>query len=429
MNTIEKYESEVRGYCRGFPCEFTSAKGAWLTTDDGKKYLDFFAGAGALNYGHNDDSMKQALLEYISGDGITHSLDMFSTAKREFLERFYEVILKPRGMQDYKAQFPGPTGTNAVEAALKLARKVTGRERVLSFTNGFHGMTLGALAVTGNAFKRQGAGVPLNNATPMPFDGYLGNDIDTIAYIDAMLTDSGSGVDKPAAAIIETVQGEGGVNVADIDWLKRLATVLKKHDVLLIVDDIQIGCGRSGHFFSFEEAGIKPDIVTLSKSLSGYGLPFAMLVFKPELDVWAPGEHNGTFRGFNPAFVTAKKALDFWTTDDFAKSVREKSARAIASLEEIAKLANGINKNLGASVRGRGMMLGIAFEAEGVANEMAADCFENGLIIETAGVNDEVLKLLPSLNIGDADLEKGLAIVRDAVKKIATKHVKDRAAA
>ncbi len=425
MNPIERYESEVRGYCRGFPVEFATAKGAWLTTHDGAKYLDFFAGAGALNYGHNDESMKQALLDYIARDGITHSLDMFSTAKREFLERFYAVILEPRGLGDYKAQFPGPTGTNAVEAALKLARKVTGRERVLSFTNGFHGMTLGALAVTGNAFKRQGAGVPLDNAMPMPFDGYVGEDVDTIAYIDAMLADSGSGVDKPAAAIIETVQGEGGINVARAEWLQRLAAVLKKHDVLLIVDDIQIGCGRSGHFFSFEEAGIRPDIVTLSKSLSGYGLPFAMLLFRPDLDCWEPGEHNGTFRGFNHAFVTARKALDFWTDDAFEKSIREKSARARASLEETARLAAA----LGATVRGRGLMLGIAFDAEGAASEMAAECFANGLVIETAGVNDEVLKLLPSLTISEKELDQGLAIVRDAVKKIAAKHARAKAAA
>src|SRR5690606_1515193 len=390
MNPIEKYESEVRGYCRGFPCEFSTARGSWLTDTDGNRYLDFFAGAGALNYGHNDEAMKQALLDYIARDGITHSLDMFSTAKREFLERFFEVILAPRGMGDWKAQFPGPTGTNAVEAALKLARKVTGRERVLSFTNGFHGMTLGSLAVTGNAFKRHGAGVPLDNVTPMPFDGYLGEGVDTIAYIDAMLADAGSGVDKPAAAIIETVQGEGGVNVASADWLRRLAVVLKKHDVLLIVDDIQIGCGRSGRFFSFEEAGITPDIVTLSKSLSGYGLPFAMLIFRPELDVWAPGEHNGTFRGFNPAFVTARKALDFWADDALAADVRRKSRLAVRRLEEIAAPH-------AAEVRGRGLMLGIAFENTEVAGAVAKECFAGKLVIETAGINDEVLKLMPPL--------------------------------
>lgn len=418
MNTIEQYESEVRSYCRSFPVEFTTAKGAWLADSDGRRYLDFLAGAGALNYGHNNGLMKQALLDYIGADQITHGLDMFSTAKREFLERFHKVILEPRGMGHYKTQFPGPTGTNAVEAALKLARKVTGRERILSFTNGFHGMTLGSLAVTGNSFKRKGAGVTLGDVTPMPFDGYLGDGTDTIDYIDAMLNDSGSGVDKPAAAIIETVQGEGGINVADSKWLQRLAGVLKKHDVLLIVDDIQIGCGRSGRFFSFEEAGILPDIVTLSKSLSGYGLPMAVVLFRPELDVWEPGEHNGTFRGFNHAFVTAARALDFWTNDDFARSVRDHSAAAIERMRSIATKA----KDIGATVRGRGLMLGIAFDEPTLAGDIAAECFQRGLIVETAGVNDEVLKFLPPLTITREELMQGFDIVTAAADVVLEKY-------
>ncbi|MDX1455485.1 MAG: diaminobutyrate--2-oxoglutarate transaminase [Gammaproteobacteria bacterium] len=422
-NSIDKYESEVRGYCRAFPVEFTTAKGAWLTDAEGNKYLDFFAGAGALNYGHNNDDMQKAVVDYLKSDGITHSLDMYSTAKREFLERFYEVILEPRGMSEYKAQFPGPTGTNAVEAALKLARKVTGRENILSFTNGFHGMTLGSLAVTGNAFKRKGAGVTLSDVMPMPFDGYLGKGTDTIDYIDAMLSDGASGIDKPAAAIIETVQGEGGVNAASLEWIKRLAEVLKKHDILLIVDDIQIGCGRSGHFFSFEEAGIKPDIITLSKSLSGYGMPFAMVLFKPEYDVWAPGEHNGTFRGFNPAFVSATKALDFWTNDDFAASVRAKSQLAIKSLEKTAALAD----KYCAHVRGRGLMLGIGFSDDDLAGEIASECFKHKLIIENAGFNDEVLKLLPSLTISEEDLQKGLDIIHEATKAVIERREKKAA--
>ncbi|MBW3567036.1 MAG: aminotransferase class III-fold pyridoxal phosphate-dependent enzyme [Proteobacteria bacterium] len=258
MNIIERYESEVRGYCRGFPCEFTTAKGAWLTDKEGRKYLDFFAGAGALNYGHNNDDMKKALLDYIASDGVTHSLDMFSTAKREFLERFFKVILDPRGMGDYKAQFPGPTGTNAVEAALKLARKVTGRENVLSFTNGFHGMTLGSLAVTGNGFKRQGAGVPLSNATPMPFDGYMGKDVDTIEYVDAMLSDAASGVDKPAAAIIETVQGEGGVIAAPDHWMREMRRITSQRGIPLIVDEVQTGVGRTGAMWAVEHSGVVP---------------------------------------------------------------------------------------------------------------------------------------------------------------------------
>ncbi len=297
-NLFEQHESEVRGYCRNFPAVFTSAKGAWMTDEDGRRYLDFFAGAGVMNYGHNPDKLKTALIDYLQRDGITHTLDMYTTAKRDFLERFQRVILKPRGL-NYKMQFPGPTGTNAVEAALKLARKVTGREQVVSFTNAFHGMTLGALAVTGNGFKRAGAGVPLQHTSSMPFDGYMGDNSDTLDFFEAMLDDSGSGLDKPAAVIVETVQGEGGVNVAAIDWLQRLRQITAEHDIVLIVDDIQVGCGRTGTFFSFEEAGIKPDIVTLSKSLSGYGIPMALVLIKPELDQWAPGEHNGTFRGHN----------------------------------------------------------------------------------------------------------------------------------
>ena len=323
MNTFEQYESEVRGYCRSFPAMFTSAKGAWMIDAEGRRYLDFFCGAGVLNYGHNPDRIKQALLAYLMRDGITHSLDMYTEAKQGFIERFNEVILQPRGLR-YKFQFPGPTGTNAVEAALKLARKVTGREQVVGFTNAFHGMTLGALAVTGNGFKRAGAGVPLGHTASVPFDGYLGEGTDTLDYFEALLKDEGSGMDKPAAVIVETVQAEGGVNVASIEWLQRLRRVTEEHGVLLIVDDIQVGCGRTGTFFSFEDAGIVPDIVTLSKSLSGYGLPLALVLIKPELDQWAPGEHNGTFRGQNPSFVTATAALNFWTDNTLEKQVLRK---------------------------------------------------------------------------------------------------------
>lgn len=410
MNIFDQLESEVRGYCRNFPAVFDTAKGAWMTDVEGRRYLDFFAGAGVLNYGHNPDRLKSVLIDYLMRDGITHTLDMYSVAKQNFLERFHEVILQPRGL-DYKIQFPGPTGTNAVEAALKLARKVTGRERVVSFTNAFHGMTLGSLAVTGNGFKRAGAGVPLNHTMSVPFDGYLGNKVDTLDYLEAMLVDDGSGLDTPAAVILETVQAEGGVNVAGDDWLRRLREITKTHGILLIVDDIQVGCGRTGGFFSFESSGIVPDIVTLSKSLSGYGLPLAMVLFHPELDQWAPGEHNGTFRGHCPAFVTATAALDFWKDAWLEKSVRTKSKLAIERLRKMVK-----NYGVKAEVRGRGLILGIAFEDAELAGAISAACFKRGLIIETAGINDEVLKLLPSLTISEEELEKGLDIIEAGLK-------------
>lgn len=418
MNPIERYESEVRGYCRDFPVMFDRAQGAWLYDEDGKAYLDFFAGAGALNYGHNPAPLKNALLAYLARDGITHSLDMFSAAKRDFLERFQRVILAPRAL-DYKVQFTGPTGTNAVEAALKLARKVTGRDRIISFTNSFHGMTLGSLAVTGNGFKRRGAGVALHDAMPMPFDGYLGDEADTLSYLEAMLEDDGSGVDKPAAVIVETVQAEGGVNVARFDWLKRLSRLLRRHGVLLIVDDIQVGCGRTGPFFSFEPAGIQPDMICLSKSLSGYGVPLAVLLMKPEHDVWAPGEHNGTFRGHNPAFVTATAALQFWEDDALSQDVTRKAQHVSDFLHSLAK-QTGLN----ASVRGRGLIQGIAFEDAELAGAVAEACFARKLVIETAGVQSDVLKLLPSLTITDGELNQGLDIIRSSLRAVLDKKAK-----
>ena len=412
MNTFEQYESEVRGYCRNFPAIFSSAKGAWMTDADGRRYLDFFCGAGVLNYGHNPDRIKQALLGYLMRDGITHTLDMYSEAKERFIDQFNEVILKPRGLH-YKFQFPGPTGTNAVEAALKLARKVTSREQVVGFTNAFHGMTLGALAVTGNGFKRAGAGVPLSHTASLPFDGYMGPDSDTLDYFEMMLNDDGSGLDMPAAVIIETVQAEGGVNVASIAWLQRLREITARHGIVLIVDDIQVGCGRTGKFFSFEEAGIVPDIVTLSKSLSGYGLPLALVLIKPELDQWAPGEHNGTFRGHCPAFVTATAALSLWKDDQLERAVFAKQAIIEKRLAHIGTIAGAE-----ATVRGRGMIQGIEFADSALAAQVSAACFERGLIVETAGIDDQVLKLLPSLTIEDSELKLGLDIIEDSVRDL-----------
>ena len=412
MNIFEEHESEVRGYCRNFPAVFASAKGAWMTDTQGRRHLDFFSGAGVLNYGHNPDKIKQALMAYLMRDGITHTLDMYSEAKEAFIKGFNEVILQPRGLS-YKFQFPGPTGTNAVEAALKLARKVTGREQVVGFTNAFHGMTLGSLSVTGNGFKRAGAGVPLGNAASMPFDGYMGADTDTLDYFESMLVDNGSGMDLPAAVILETVQAEGGVNVASTAWIRRLRDITQRHGIVLIVDDIQVGCGRTGHFFSFEEAGIVPDIVTLSKSLSGYGLPLALVLIKPEMDQWAPGEHNGTFRGHCPAFVTATAALSYWRNSLLQESVEQKSV----IVQE--RLAQMIRKHgADGTVRGRGLIQGVEFADAALASRVSQACFERGLIIETAGIDDQVLKLLPSLTIKEDELLHGLDIIETSLRAV-----------
>ena len=414
MSIFEKLESEVRSYSRGWPVVFDRALGSWLYTEDGKGYLDFFAGAGALNYGHNNPVLKKALLDYIARDGVIHALDMYTVAKRDFLEAFDQTILQPRSM-DYKIVFPGPGGANAVEAALKLARKVTGRESVINFTNAFHGMTLGALSVTGNSMKRGGAGIPLVHATPMPYDHYFDGAYPDFLYLERLLKDSGSGLNEPAAVIVETVQGEGGINAARLDWLRGLSELCKRQGILLIVDDVQMGCGRTGAFFSFEDAGIMPDIVCLSKSISGYGIPMALTLIRPELDVWEPGEHNGTFRGISPGFVTAAEALrTYWSDDDLEKSVRAKGERVAAGLGEIAENY----PDAGLVTKGRGLARGLEFANGDLAGRVCRAAFERGLLMETSGPNGEVMKLLPALTTSDAEFTQGLEIIAESVEAV-----------
>ncbi|MBT2550810.1 diaminobutyrate--2-oxoglutarate transaminase [Arthrobacter sp. ISL-65] len=409
---FESLESEVRSYCRGWNTVFDRASGSFLYSEDGHEYLDFFSGAGALNYGHNHPALLRPLLEYLLSGAVVHSLDMKTKAKRRFLETFHELILKPRDL-NYKVMFPGPTGTNSVEAALKLARKATGRFHVLGFTNAFHGMTLGSLAVTGNSMKRQGAGIPLTHASSIPYDGFLAGETPDFLWLRSALADSGSGLEKPAAVIVETVQGEGGLRAARASWLRELSEICREHDILLIVDDVQAGCGRTGTFFSFENTGIVPDIVCLSKSISGFGLPLALTLFKPELDLWKPGEHNGTFRGNNPAFVTGAAALEhFWQDRKFEQEIAAVTAQLHEGLRLIA------NATEGATVRGRGLLAGIHYPDPTAAGKIAAESFSRGLLVETSGPEGEVLKTMPALTISTTELRHGLEILAEAAEAI-----------
>ena len=409
MRIFEEMESEVRGYVRSFPAIFDVARGSEIFDENDNRFIDFFAGAGTLNYGHNNPAMTEAMIEYLQHGGIVHGLDKATVAKRAFLTKFRDTILAPRNLQ-YKVQFTGPTGTNAVETALKLARMIKKRSNIISFTNGYHGLTLGALAVTGNYDYKDESYGSRSNVAFMPFDGYFGEGVDTIDYLRRFLEDGSSGVDLPAAIIVETVQGEGGVNVASVGWLKKLEQLCREFDILLIIDDIQVGNGRTGTFFSFERADIYPDMVTLSKSIGG-GLPMALLLMRPELDQWQPGEHTGTFRGNNLAFVAATQAMTYWDNEDLAQAIKYKGELLRTELEKLAAKY----PQLEASVRGLGMIQGLVLPQNGVAGETSSECFQRGLIIETAGADDHVLKFLPSLLIGEDLLHEGLSIVDEAL--------------
>lgn len=414
MQVFEKWESEVRGYCRAYPTVFKSASGSRQVDEAGRSYIDFFAGAGVLNFGHNDPKMKRAIIEFIESDGVAHSLDMYTTAKRDFVQGFAEVILEPRSM-NHKMQFTGPTGTNAVEAALKLARRVTGRTDVVAFSHGFHGMTLGSLACTANDHFRNAAGVPLPHVLRLPFEGAPGGGMDALESYRAALRDSSSGLRPPAAILVEAIQAEGGVNVASEAWLMKLQEIAREQGALFIIDDIQAGCGRTGSYFSFDGMGLDPDIVTLAKGIGGFGTPLAMNLVKPEHDAhWAPSEHTGTFRGQGFSFVAGRVALDYFRDDALMNEVRDKGARMRKCVDELAeKFAER-----GVEARGRGMMQALDVVDGAKAKAIATKCFERGLLVGPCGSGGRVLKLIPPLTTPAGDLDEGLEIFAGAVREV-----------
>jgi len=414
IHSIENHESQVRTYCRDFPALFDIAKGSFVEDTEGNRYLDFLAGAGSLNYGHNDPKIAAKLIEHLTAGRICQSLDLYTVPKAEFIATFVKHIMRPRGLGEHKIQFVGPTGTNAVEAALKLARKVTRRSDVVAFTDAFHGVSLGSLAACGERGKRAAAGVHLHDVVRGAFENFHGPAVDTIALLETYFSDPNSGVEAPAAFIVEPVQGEGGLNTASPQWMRRLADLAARLGSLLIVDEVQTGCGRTGHFFAFEESGIIPDIVCVSKSIGGFGLPMALLLVKPHHDVWAPGEHNGTFRGSNLSFVAATAAIDhYWRDECFITDVRHKAQMVRARLNDIAGRYRRVH------VVGRGLMIGLRFKDPKIARAVCAGAFTKRLIVETCGPDGNTIKLLPPLTTSLADLEAGLEIIAGTIEDVA----------
>lgn len=419
MSIFEERESAIRAYCRVYPVVFDTALNARQTDENGKEYIDFFAGAGVLNFGHNNQRMTKAVVDYIQSNGVTHSLDMHTTAKRQFMQHFTDTILKPRNMP-HKMQFMGPTGTNAVEAAMKLARRVTGRQDIVAFSHGFHGMTLGALSATANQYFRNAAGVPLNHVKHFAFGCDevcpgcdLGCGLNSIEQLTAIYQDSSSGIAPPAAFLLETIQAEGGVKVASKEWLQALEKLAKEVGALLIVDDIQVGVGRTGSFFSFDDLGIDPDIICLAKGIGGMGTPMAMNLVKPELDEhWSPGEHTGTFRGQDISFVAGDQALTYFDDDELMKEVKANGEQMAEALAPLAQRYPDVN------VTGKGMILGLDVGNGDRAKAIVNQCFDAGLMIASCGTGGRVVKLIPPLTTPQTDLKTGLDILVEVTDKV-----------
>jgi diaminobutyrate-2-oxoglutarate transaminase len=411
MTPFEAHESEIRGYCRAYPTVFESASNARMVDEEGTSYIDFFAGAGVLNFGHNDERMKRAMIDFLEADGVAHSLDTYTTVKRDFVTAFAEVILAPRGM-DHKMQFMGPTGSNAVEASLKLARIATGRPHVVAFSHGFHGMTLGSLALTSNQAFRKWAGVPMDHVVRLPNITAPGGGVAGIDAYRAALEDPSSGQTPPAAFMVEAIQAEGGVHVATEEWLRAVQKLAHDVGALFIIDDIQAGCGRTGSYFSFDGMGLDPDIITLAKGLGGYGTPIAMNLNKPEVDaLWSPGAHTGTFRGQGLSFVAGREALNYFRDDRLMDDVKRKGALMRERLSHVAANFEGRDWE----VRGRGMMQAIDIVDGALAKAVQTECFESGLLVGPCGAGGRVLKLIPPLTIPDEDLAEGLDILEKAI--------------
>ena len=276
----------------------------------------------------------------------------------------------------------------------------------------YHGHSLGALALTANQYYHSEYYGSQNNISHLPFDGYLG-DQDTSLLLERMIEDPSSGVPLPAAIILETIQGEGGVNVASDRWLQRVEAICRKHDILLIVDDIQVGNGRTGKFFSFEQPGITPDMVCLSKSIGG-GLPLSLVLIRPDCDVWQPGQHTGTFRGNNLAFVAANAVLSHWESPSFEDEITERKELVLARLD----LIRNAYPQHKIDIRGRGLIWGLDVGDGEVAKQVIRYCFDNGLLIESSGAFDEVLKVMPALTIDLDTLTQGLQILEAGVKSV-----------
>lgn len=405
MTAVHHAESRVNVYGSALGKVLASASNAVLTDVDGNDYLDLFSSAGVANFGHNHPQLKRQLIDYLERDGLVHGLDYHSASKLRFIERMEALILPAHVRGRYRYYFSPPTGTLAMEAAIKYARKATGRRELACFTNGFHGLTYNALAITGNVAKRRSAYCDLPNVTRLPYEGYLGPDADHLAHYRRLLQDPSGGCELPAALVFETIQAEGGCHACSPGWYQGVMQMCRELGIVTILDDIQAGVGRTGEYFSFPALGDAwPDIVCLSKSISGLGLPLSLVLVRADLDVLDAGENSGTFRGNCLAVESAGNALELFAQAPFQAGIR-------ANLEVLDAFCAAVRQDGRVQVRGRGMLRGLAMGSKAAASQLIARCRDRRILLESCGGAPDTVKVMPPLTCDPGQLAQALETV------------------
>jgi len=427
-------ESNARSYPRKFPIAIKKAKGSWLEDVEGNKYLDFLCGAGTLALGHNDDQVNQVMISMLTNEVPLHTLDLTTPAKDKFVHTLFSLL--PEALQENaRIQFCSPSGTDAVDAAIKLCKTATGRSSVIAFGGAYHGMGHGALALTGNLNAKQSVNglmpdvhffpYPYSYRCPFGLGGDAGIDA-ACAIFERTLKDPESGITKPAAVIIEPIQGEGGVIPAPVKFLQTVRRVTKELGIPMIVDEIQCGIGRSGKFFAFEYADIVPDVILCSKAIGG-SQPMSVVVYHKELDIWEPGSHAGTFRGNQLAMGAGTVVMERVSDPAFLQEVSEKGNIIVERFQKLKKEVSIIG-----DIRGKGLMIGIEFvDPKGeidsigalptsgiIAAKVQRECFNNRLIMEKGGRYGSVMRCLCALNVSREDINLMLDICENAIRKV-----------
>ncbi len=416
---ITARESNARTYARTFDAMFTRGSLSKIWDAQGREYIDLLACAGALPLGHNHPYVMDHVNAFLGSGQVLQGLDMATPAKLEFMEQLWQT-LPTRFVQECRIQFCGPTGSDAVEAALKLFKTVTGRQSVIAFHGAYHGMTSGSLALMGNLGPKTPVGGVQGNVHffPYPSDNHCmfgvgGTQGENLAlrYLDNALGDPESGITKPALILLEPVQGEGGCIPASANWLRGLRDITQRHDIPLVMDEVQTGFGRTGHMFAHEAADIVPDAIVMSKALGG-GFPLAALVYHQRYDRWLPGAHAGTFRGNQIALAAGAATMRYLRMHGLP-------ARATACGAYLGQKLRALSGSLPCigDIRGRGLMLGMDIRSPhggggptdgALARRIKRACFEHGVILETGGRNGAVMRFLPALTITEREIDEAV---------------------